>query len=216
LSACARNGAGVSEHANGQLLEWGIATRSRVGEMTAGDLSLVTYVSTGALVTVIDGLGHGWEAARAARIAAAVVRSYQGSDLLPLVRECHKALRKTRGVAISVAFISASEAKMAWSGIGNVEGRLLSCGSSLAGTKGSLRLQSGVAGHELPLLATSTLAIRRGDLLVFATDGIETAFGDSLKVTGSPQDIAQRILDHHGKITDDALVLVVRYLGANT
>jgi serine/threonine protein phosphatase PrpC len=65
-------------------------------------------------------------------------------------------------------------------------------------------------------LATSTLAIRRGDVLVLATDGIETAFADSLKVTGSPQDIAQRILDHHGKITDDALVLVVRYLGDNT
>ena len=59
-----------------------MATRSRLGEMAVGDLSLVTYVSNGALVTVIDGLGHGSEAARAARIAAAVVRSDQGSDLL--------------------------------------------------------------------------------------------------------------------------------------
>ena len=205
----------MAEYANRQLLEWGIAKRSRLGEKTVGDLSLVTHVSNGALLTVIDGLGHGWEAARAARIAAAVVRGYRSSDLLALVRECHKALTKTRGAAISVAFISASEAKMAWSGIGNVEGRLLSGGPSPTGTKGSLRLQSGVAGHELPLLATSTLAIRRGDLLVFATDGIETAFGDSLKVTGSPHDIAQRILHHHGKITDDALVLVVRYLGGH-
>jgi negative regulator of sigma-B (phosphoserine phosphatase) len=206
----------VSERANRPPLEWGMATRSRLGEMAVGDLSLVTYVSNGALVTVIDGLGHGSEAERAARIAAAVVRSDQGSDLRSLVRECHQALRNTRGAAISVAFISASEAKMAWSGIGNVEGRLLSGGASPAGTKGSLRLQSGVAGHELPVLATSTLAIRRGDLLILATDGIETAFGDSLKVTGSPQDIAQRILDQHGRITDDALVLVVRYLGGNT
>jgi hypothetical protein len=64
-------------------------------------------------------------------------------------------------------------------------------------------------------MATSTLTIRRGDVLVFATDGIEAGFGDSLKVTGSPHDIAQRILDHHAKITDDALVLVVRYLAGN-
>jgi hypothetical protein len=192
-----------------------MATRSRLGEMTVGDLSLVTHVSNGALVTVIDGLGHGCEAARAARIAAAVVRRYRGSDLLSLVRECHRALRDTRGAAISVAFISASEAQMAWSGIGNVEGRLLSGGPSPARAKGSLRLQRGVAGHELPLLTASTLAIQRGDLLVLATDGIKAAFADSLKVTGSPQNIAQRILDQHGKITDDALVLAVRYLGGN-
>jgi phosphoserine phosphatase RsbX len=203
----------VGEQGHRQLLEWGNARRSRPGEMTVGDLSLVTYVFNGALVAVLDGLGHGSEAARASRTAAAVVRGYQDSDLLSLVRECHEALRKTRGVAMSVAFISGSEAKMAWSGIGNVEGRLLSSGPSPARAKGSLRLQSGVAGHELPLLTTSTLAIRRGDLLVFATDGIKTSFGDALEVTGSPQDIAQRILDHHGRMTDDALVLVVRYLG---
>jgi negative regulator of sigma-B (phosphoserine phosphatase) len=205
----------VSEHSDGQLLEWGVATRSRLGEMTVGDLSLITYVSNGALIAVIDGLGHGPEAARAARSAATVVRTYEGSDLRSLVRECHKALRNTRGAAISVAFISASEAKMAWSGIGNVEGRLLSASPSPAGTKGSLRLQSGVAGHELPTMATATLPIRRGDVLVFATDGIKAAFGDWLSIAGSPQDIAQRILRHHGKVTDDALALVVRYLGGH-
>jgi hypothetical protein len=64
-------------------------------------------------------------------------------------------------------------------------------------------------------MATSTLATRRGDVLVFATDGIETAFADALKVAGSPHDIAQHMLRHHGKITDDALVLVVRYLGGH-
>jgi hypothetical protein len=181
--------------------------------MTVGDLWLITYVPDGALVTVVDGLGHGREAARAAQIAATVAGSYKGSDLLSLVRACHQALRETRGAAMSVAFISASEATLAWSGIGNVEGRLLSASPSPTRTKGSLRLQSGVAGHELPLLVTSALAIRRGDVLVFATDGIAAAFGDSLSIGGSPQDIAHRILRHHGKLTDDALVLVVRYLG---
>ena len=205
----------MGEHANGQLLEWGVATRSRPGEMTVGDLSLITYVPDGALITVIDGLGHGREAARAAQIAATVARSYKGSDLLSLVRACHQALRETRGAAMSVAFISASEATMAWSGIGNVEGRLLSASPSSAGTKGSLRLQSGVAGHELPTMVTATLAIRRGDVLVFATDGIGAAFGDSLSIAGSPQYIAHRILRHHRKLTDDALVLVVRYLGGH-
>jgi hypothetical protein len=79
LSACAKNDADVSEHANRQLLEWGIAKRSRLGETTVGDLSLVTHVSNGALLTVIDGLGHGPEAARPAQIAATVAVTTRAS-----------------------------------------------------------------------------------------------------------------------------------------
>lgn len=195
-------------------VEWSVAARSRRGEATSGDLAVVELLPEGALVAAIDGLGHGSEAAHAAGVAGEVVRERPSRDLVVLVERCHGALCDTRGAAISLAFISPSEGKMTWLGVGNVEGRVLSGDPSALRPKGSLALGNGIPGHELPRMRTATLDVRPGDLLVLATDGIEAGFGDSLDVSGSPQAIAERILAAHRKPTDDALVVAVRYLGA--
>lgn len=195
-------------------VEWSVATRCRRGEATSGDLAVVNLLPEGALVAAIDGLGHGSEAAYAARVAGKVVRERPSRDLVLLAERCHGALRDTRGAAISLAFISSSEGTMSWLGVGNVEGRVLSGGPSGMRPKGSLALGSGIPGHELPKVRTATLDVRPGDLLVLATDGIDVAFGDSLDVSGSTRAIAERILAAHRKPADDALVVAVRYLGA--
>ena len=53
------------------------------------------------------------------------------------------------------------------------------------------------------------------DVVVLATDGINRTFlGGLLRPLDSPQHLAERILRRHGKGTDDALVLVTRYRGA--
>ena len=194
-------------------VEWGMAMRCRRGEATSGDLAVVTLLPEGVLVAAIDGLGHGDEAARAARTAAEVVRQSPSQDLALLVRRCHDALKGTRGAAITLAFVSLSEGGVTWLGVGNVEGRVLSGDPSAPQPKGSLPLGNGVPGHELPPLATAKLDVRTGDVLVLATDGVEAAFADSLDVSGSSQAISERILADHWKPLDDALVVAVRYLG---
>jgi phosphoserine phosphatase RsbX len=194
-------------------VEWSVATRCRRGEARSGDLAVVNLLPEGALVGAIDGLGHGSEAARAAGVAAEVVRKRPSRNLVVLAERCHSALRGTRGAAISLAFISPSEGTVTWLGVGNVEGRVLSGDPSAIRPKASLALGSGIPGHELPSVRTATLDVRPGDLLVLATDGIEAAFGDSLDISGSTQAITERILVSHRRPADDALVLAVRYLG---
>jgi phosphoserine phosphatase RsbX len=194
-------------------VEWSVATRCRRGEAMSGDLAIVNVLPEGALVGAIDGLGHGSEAARAADLAAEVVRERPSRNLVVLAERCHSALRGTRGAAISLAFISPSEGTMTWLGVGNVEGRVLSGDPSAMRPKASLALGSGIPGHELPSVRTATLDVRPGDLLVLATDGIQAAFGDSLDTSGSTEAIAERILVAHRRPTDDALVVAVRYLG---
>jgi phosphoserine phosphatase RsbX len=202
----------VAERAEREPVEWGVAARCRRGETTSGDLAVVTFLPEGALVAGIDGLGHGTEAARAARTAAQVVRARPSQDLVLLVQRCHAALRGTRGAAISLAFVS--EGGVTWLGVGSVEGRVLSGDPSVMRPTGSLALGSGVPGHELPVVRTATLAVRPGDVLVLATDGIKASFADSLDVSGSTQAISDRILADHSTPADDALVVAVRYLGA--
>ena len=194
-------------------VELGIAARCRHGEATSGDLAVVNLLPAGALVAGIDGLGHGSEAARAARRAAEVMRESPGEDLVRLVQRCHSALRGTRGAAISVAFVSALESRMTWLGVGNVEGRVLSGDPAETRPKGSLALGRGVPGHELPAVRAATIAVQPGDVLLLATDGVGAGFADSLELSGSSQTISERILSDHWKQSDDALVIVVRYLG---
>jgi hypothetical protein len=55
-----------------------------------------------------------------------------------------------------------------------------------------------------------------GDLLVMVTDGIDPGFAAALDGGGAAQTVAERIFSAHGKGTDDALVIVVRYLPDQT
>ncbi len=203
----------MPEPATAEAGEWSVVTRCRRGETTSGDLAVVSPRRDGTLVAGIDGLGHGSEAARAARRAADVVRESATEDLIRLINRCHDALKGTRGAAISLAFVSAVMSELTWVGVGNVEGRLLSGDPSATRPKGSLALERGVPGHELPSLRTATLAVRPGDVLVLATDGIEAAFADTPDISGSPRAISERIVAAHRKRSDDALVVTLRYLG---
>jgi len=54
-----------------RLIEWGVATLALPGETQSGDRHLVKPVGSTVLVAVVDGLGHGAEAATAAQAAAA-------------------------------------------------------------------------------------------------------------------------------------------------
>jgi phosphoserine phosphatase RsbX len=192
-------------------LEWGTAAAPIPGEQALGDRAVVAFAGDRVLAAVIDGLGHGPAAAAAAQAAAAVLERSAAQDPVATVQDCHRALRDTRGAALSLASIDVAEQTMTWLGVGNVEGRLW---RGAAATE-SLPVHGGIVGHELPRLSARTTPIGRGDVLIFATDGIQRDFADHLVPSGSCPEIAQRILDGHALGSDDALVLVARYLAAS-
>jgi hypothetical protein len=181
----------------------------------SGDDALVLPVDANALVAVIDGLGRGDEAARAAQIARETVSAAGDVDIVAITYRCHAALGGTRGAAVALAYVSTSAGTVTWLGIGNVEGRLIGSNQQrrTPSATTSLRLRRGVVGLQLPEIDTATVEIRRGDILILATDGIASGFADALDLSGSPQQIAERILAEHWTVADDGLVLVVRYLG---
>jgi hypothetical protein len=62
----------------------------------------------------------------------------------------------------------------------------------------------------------AALPVATGDILILATDGIASGFSSRPPgVLGAPA-IADRILAQWGKPSDDALVLVLRYLGGSS
>jgi serine/threonine protein phosphatase PrpC len=193
------------------LIEWGAAAATLPGQKTSGDRYVVAPFETGVLVAVVDGLGHGDSAAIAAEIAVNTLAGYASESVIALVRRCHGALTRTRGVVMTLASFSARDNCMTWLGVGNVEGTLLHVAEELP--RQSVLLRGGVVGYQLPPLRASVLPVARGDLLILASDGIRNGFADGPALTDSPQQIADRILGEYNRGTDDAIVLAVRYLG---
>ena len=104
------------------LLEWGVAAVAIPGEKESGDLHFVEPFLNGALLAVVDGLGHGCEAAVAARNAVETLRAHPQESVITLLNRCHENLRATRGVVLGMAAFNAVEDTMTWLGVGNVEG----------------------------------------------------------------------------------------------
>jgi phosphoserine phosphatase RsbX len=197
----------------GQLVEWGSAGAALIdGE--SGDVHVVAEVPQRVLVGLVDGLGHGPEAAEAAREAARVLESLAGEAVAALFERCHEALRRTRGAVMTLASFDARSSSMTWIGVGNVEAILLRADRAAARPRESLTLRGGVVGYQLPPLREMALPVSPGDTLVLATDGIRSAFVGGLTATGNPQQMAEKIFAQHARGSDDALVLVARWLGA--
>ena len=194
------------------VIEWGVASVPMPGQSQSGDRYVVHPSPNGVMVAAIDGIGHGQEAARAADRAATILTKYAQESMIGLVKRCHDQLRETRGVVLSLAVINEVEGDLTWMGVGNVEGVVVRAAASANPRKESLLLRGGVVGHQLPSLYASIIPIVRGDTLILVTDGVHSNFADSVNVTDRPQLIADRIIAEYSKGSDDALVLVARYL----
>src|SRR5712691_8947347 len=195
-------------------LEWGVAELVLPGQTESGDRYVVTSTPDGSLVAVVDGLGHGAEAAEAAKAAVRSLERHAHEPIIPLIRDCHRSLAGTRGVVMSVAAFDARAETMTWVGVGNVEGVLLRAQAAVSPRRESLLMRGGVVGGHLPRLAARIVPVMRGDTLILATDGVRNDFVTTPIPHGDPpQELADSILAAWGTKTDDALVLVARYLG---
>jgi hypothetical protein len=196
------------------VVDWAVATLALEGETESGDLHVVIPFEGGALVAAIDGLGHGPEAALAARHAGDALERHADRPVNELLERCHESMRGTRGAVITLASFDIRDATMSWVGVGNIEGTLLRADPGEGRPRESVMLVGGVPGHQLPSLRPTELSVSRGDTLVLATDGVRGGYIDLVDLRDPPQVLADKLLAEYGKSTDDALVLVARYVGA--
>ncbi|MGE5219672.1 MAG: SpoIIE family protein phosphatase [Chloroflexota bacterium] len=201
------------------LIDWGVSLRALKGQRISGDFYLVESSQEGFLIAAIDGLGHGPQAAAAAQIAADTLRTHARDSAVELLNRCHQELKQTRGVAMSLASFNTQLNSLWWLGVGNVEGVRLRLDQNAKLSVESIPLRGGVVGYQLPPLRPSLSRIEPHDTIIFATDGIQSAFIKGLTakdLSNKPQQLADHLLAAYDKGTDDSLVLVVRYLGCGS
>ena len=191
-------------------LGWAACAAAYPGQMRSGDAFLVQETEAGVLVAVVDGLGHGEEAADAADQALASLGRTAGYSLVRSLTACHDTLRGSRGVVMTLAVLDADRSQLAWLAVGNVEAVVLR--RRQAGRQGSCSVvqRAGVVGDRLPALRESTVAMAAGDTLIAATDGILPSFLDDVDLLLDARSLAVYLHGRYSRTDDDALVLVAR------
>jgi hypothetical protein len=158
---------------------------------------------------MVDGLGHGVQAATAAEIALITFLKHAERSAGDVVMCVHQALRSTRGAAVAVAELDHRQNSLRFCGIGNIAATVI----TLAGETQHLVSLSGIAGHVMRRVQPFTYPWGRGSLLVMHSDGIGTHWSvSSLNGLAArrPDVIAGVLFRDHRRGRDDASVIVAR------
>lgn len=188
-------------------IAWGAVCRAKQGQLVSGDIYLVHEYGMGSLIaTVIDGLGGGEEAARAARAAEQVLQQYPDYPLQELIRRSHAALHGTRGAVIGLLRLESSACVASYVGVGNIGMQVYSRQPIKPISK------NGILGFRLPTLLELRYSYDPGDIFVIYSDGISNHFTQDTKIEikQPPQILAEQVLTLYGKYSDDATVVVVK------
>ncbi len=191
-------------------INWSVTASAKQGERQCGDTYCVEKNGGKVLLAAIDGLGHGESAAHASTRAKYLIKECNNESMINVVNYCHKNLRNTRGVVMTLAFVNLKEQTLTWIGVGNVKGYLLSQNGS--GSE-SIVLRHGIVGYNLTSLQASVLPISVGDVLIFTTDGVNSGFINTLDGINEPNKIVEHIASDYFKQSDDSLVLAARFVG---
>jgi negative regulator of sigma-B (phosphoserine phosphatase) len=203
---------GWSNQGQGPFLTWAVASRPMKGQAVSGDQATVQVSGSRTVMAVIDGLGHGPEAATAARLAIDVIDNNPAEPLEVLLLLLHRELGSSRGAAATLAVMEGEHGLMDWLGVGNVDGVLVRSDIEARPRNRGVFLISGVLGYHMGNMHhPEPVALEPGDVIVIATDGIRANLAEVARLDLSIDRLAQKILTKYSRADDDALVLVARY-----
>lgn len=189
-------------------LEFGVASRPHPGMTLNGDAFTIKRWGHYVLVAVIDGLGHGQYAHRAARTAQDYVNRHYDQSLPELFRGTGRACRATRGVVMALARFNWQQNTLTFATIGNIEARIVE-----SSTPVRFLIRRGIIGSNAPSPTVTEHPWYNHYILILHTDGLSTHWQwedfPQLAQTSATR-IAQELIRKLAKQNDDATVVVVR------
>jgi len=189
-------------------IEVGALYVALAGEEACGDGWAASCDLDGATLLGVDGLGHGPEAAKAARAAVHALERRPASSPSEVLHTAHEALRITRGAALSVARIDYTGNAVRFAGIGNV-----SCVVHDGAARRALVSHNGIVGANMRKVQEFSADCPPGALVIMHSDGVQTQWdlNDYPGLHGrAPLLVAGILMRDFIRGRDDALVLVGR------
>jgi negative regulator of sigma-B (phosphoserine phosphatase) len=184
-----------------------VCGRPRIGEAVSGDAAAVADTEGATWVMLVDGLGHGPEAEKAARIAVEELEHFDDEvSVESALSRLNERLRGTRGACAALARFDDEGVTMA--GVGNVGVRSLD-GPPLP----YVPVQGVLGGGSLRTPRTLRVSLAPRTRLLLYTDGIRrrTPFAALASLDGEA--LCRALLEHHSHAHDDATLVHVTYLG---
>lgn len=145
----------------------------RPGETACGDAWSHADDAVGRTVFVVDGLGHGMDAARAANEAVAQFQRSRHQPPDEIVHAVHGAIRHTRGAAVGVARIHWASATVSFAGVGNIASTFVPQAPGQPVRR--MVSHNGIVGHNARKIQAFDYPCGDG-LLVMHSDGIATSW----------------------------------------
>ncbi|HEY1510468.1 MAG TPA: ATP-binding SpoIIE family protein phosphatase [Solirubrobacteraceae bacterium] len=187
----------------------GAVCATMIGERVPGDAVSVVDHNGRTRVLVADGLGHGVDAEAAAAKAVDVFEhNHLTTTIGELLDTIHRALRATRGAAVSIAEIDPSGQSLQYVGIGNVSGTI----HSRDGVR-SLVSHNGIVGHTIRRTQEFSYELPAGSVVVLHSDGLKSRWTfDSYAglLRRDPTVVAAVLFRDFERGRDDATALVAR------
>lgn len=190
--------------------EIGALTTPRPGQECFGDAWAVAEREGVLTALVVDGVGHGPQAADVSRLAVGHFYDHPGESPEETMAGVHEALRGSRGAVAGVARLDAAAGTLRWAAVGNVVGLLVAPGGEAVRRFVS---HNGTLGHAADRIQEFEHACPPGSVLVLHSDGVATSWSlDDYPglATRHPAVIAGVLHRDHRRGRDDATVLVVR------
>lgn len=178
------------------------------GEAACGDAWGMERHSEGATFMVVDGLGHGIEASRAAALAIEVLRENPGDPAIRLLDRAHGRLRATRGAAVAVIRHERERGEVVFAGVGNISVAVID-----GETRRAMVSHNGIVGHNMARSDEYRYPWPRGALLVAHSDGLESRWDVAAfpgVVAHHASIIAATLYARHTRKRDDVVVMVAR------
>jgi anti-sigma regulatory factor (Ser/Thr protein kinase) len=178
------------------------------GEQVCGDGWAFALDGDRTALLMVDGLGHGPDAAEAAAVAIEAFKLDPFAAPRDVVARTHQALRRTRGAAMMALQADVGTDTVRSSGAGNIVARLVSGVSDR-----TLLSQHGTAGITIRTPEETSTPWPPHALLVAFSDGIETRWKAEtiMPVLGRDPTLAAALLARdHCRGRDDATVAVLR------
>ncbi len=189
-------------------LSLGVVSLPLRGELVCGDGWGIRETVSHSFFMVADGLGHGTFASEAAREAERVLADSEASSAADILRDCHDALKKTRGAAAAVAGISREKGTLTYAGIGNISATVVD-GRSRRG----IANHNGTLGHQMHKIQEFTVPWNPDSILIMHSDGLGTKWDlDNYPgLTGKhPSIIAAMLYRDFSRERDDVTVMIVK------
>ena len=189
-------------------LPLGVISLPLRGEEACGDGWASRITADNVYFMVVDGLGHGTFAAEAAREAERVFAETDSTSPAGILRDCHDALRKTRGAAAAIAAINKEKRVLTFAGLGNISATLI----TRQGRRG-VASHNGTLGYQMHRIQEFTLPWNEEAVLIMYSDGLISRWDlDAYPgiISKHPSTLAAILYRDFDRERDDVTVLVAK------